>query len=148
LNKAFPQNAKQFARHFFRPYRAYFVIMLLINFFVAGYISLQPYVLKKLIDAATPWLGKSELIHATLLPAGLLVFLTIFNNLAWRLNNYITLKSLPNLKADIVDEASDYVHGNSFKFFQDNLSGAVSSKITDLARLLLFCCFVLAQKAV
>ena len=49
------------------------------------------------------------------------------------MNNYVHLKSLPDLKADIIDEASDYVHGHSFKFFQDNLSGAVTNRIVDLA---------------
>ena len=129
----FPNNVQQFIKRFFKPYRIYFVVMILINLFVAIYIAVQPYVLKKLIDAATPLLGKEALIQATLWPAGFLIALTIFNNLAWRLNNYVTLKSLPDLKADIIDEASDYVHGHSFKFFQDNLSGAISNRIVDLA---------------
>jgi ATP-binding cassette, subfamily B, bacterial len=129
----FPNTPWEFARHFFQPYRAYFVVMILINLSVATYISVQPYVLKKLLDAATPLLGNEALLRATLLPASLLIALTIFNNLAWRLNNYVTMKTSPALKADIIDQASDYVHGHSFKFFQDNLSGAISNRIVDLA---------------
>ena len=131
--EAFPNTLTLFIKHFFKPYRKFFIIMILINLFVALYIAVQPYVLKRLLDAATPLLGNTTLLQATLLPAILLITLTLFNNLAWRLNNYVSLKSLPNLKADIINQASDYVHNHSFKFFQDNLSGWISNKIADLA---------------
>lgn len=78
-------------------------------------------------------LGKDSLIKATLFLALVLITLTIINNIAWRLNNYVILKSVPKLKANIISKTSDYVHENSFKFFQDNLSGAISNKIIDLA---------------
>jgi len=133
MTVTFPSTLSQFVKHFFKPYRSFFTIMIIINVSAALFITIQPYVLKKLIDAATPYLGKEFLIQATLIPVGILISLTVLNNLAWRLNNYVHLKSLPDLKADIIDEASDYVHGHSFKFFQDNLSGAVTNKIVDLA---------------
>ena len=131
--ETFPNTLTAFIKHFFKPYRKFFIVMISINFFVALYIAVQPYVLKKLLDAATPLLGNTTLLQATFLPAILLITLTLFNNLAWRLNNYVSLKSLPNLKADIINQASAYVHNHSFKFFQDNLSGSISNKIADLA---------------
>jgi len=134
--QTFPKTIKSFIQYFFRPYRTYFIILALIIFFVACYSTIKPYVLKKLIDAATPCLlelkGKG-LMSATLLPSVFLISLTVLNNVAWRLNNYIFLKTMPNLKADIMRQASDYVHGHSFKFFQENLSGAISNRIIDLA---------------
>lgn len=129
----FPDNAIKFIRYFFRPYRLYFVILFLIIIFVALYGTVQSYVLKYIIDIATPLIGKNELIQATLIPVAILFSLTILNNLAWRLNNYVVLKTVPKLKSDIIGQTSDYVHGQSFKFFQDNLSGAVSNRILDLA---------------
>lgn len=107
--------------------------MISINILSALYITVQPYVLKKLIDAVPPFIGKPGFILATIIPASLLIFLTILNNVIWRVNNYVTLKSIPDLKADIIEGASDYVHHHSYKFFQDNLSGAVSNRIVDLA---------------
>jgi hypothetical protein len=44
-------------------------------------------------------LGKRSLIKATLLPASLLVLLSILNNLSWRLNNYVHLRSIPKLRS-------------------------------------------------
>ncbi len=129
----YPKSPREFISYFFKPYRVYFFILFFIILIVASYSTVQPYVLKKLIDAATPLLGKRALIGATILPALILIILTIVNNIAWRLNNYVILKSVPKLKSDIISQTSDYVHGHSFKFFQDNLSGAISNRIVDLA---------------
>ena len=131
--KEFPDTAQKFVKYFFAPYRTYFIILFFIILIVSLYSTVQPYVLKKIIDAAIPLLGKEGLIKATLFPALVLITLTIINNIAWRLNNYVILKSVPKLKANIISKTSDYVHENSFKFFQDNLSGAISNKIIDLA---------------
>lgn len=129
----FPTTASKFTQHFFKPYRKYFFILFFVILFVSAYSTVQPYILKKLIDAATPLLGQEGLIRATLPPALILITLTILNSLAWRINNYVIYKSVPQLKADIIAQTSDYVHGNSLKFFQDNLSGAISNRIIDLA---------------
>lgn len=131
--KAFPETAIKFFKYFFKPYRKYFIILFFIILIVSLYSTVQPYVLKRIIDAATPLLGKEDLINATLFPVLILIALTILNNFAWRLNNYVILKSLPKLKSDIIRQTSNYIHEHSFKFFQDNLSGAISNRITDLA---------------
>ncbi len=131
--KEFPETAQKFIGYFFNPYRIYFIALFFVILFVSLYSTLQPYVLKKIIDASIPLLGKEGLIKATLFPALILIALTIINNFAWRLNNYVILKSVPKLKSDIISQTSDYIHGNSFKFFQDNLSGAISNRIVDLA---------------
>lgn len=135
LNKQpkLPKDVHQFIKHFIHPYRIYYITMVFVVVCVSLITTLQPYVLKELLDTASQFLGKNNFIHAMLLPAGALIALAVFMNLAWRLNNYAFLQALPSLKADIIDEASDYVHHHSFKFFQDNLSGSVSNKISDLA---------------
>lgn len=129
----YPETTYTFVKHFFKPYRRYFFVLLFVIIFVGVYGTIQSYVLKYIIDVATPLIGQKELIQATIIPVLILFSLTIFNNLAWRLNNYITLKTIPNLKSDIISQTSDYVHGFSFKFFQDNLSGSISNRIIDLA---------------
>jgi ABC-type multidrug transport system fused ATPase/permease subunit len=101
MQVTFPNTIYKFIQYFFKPYRTFFVIMILINIFVAAYVTLEPYVIKKLIDAATPLLGKRSLIKATLLPASLLVLLSILNNLSWRLNNYRLLDKLTLLKGEV-----------------------------------------------
>lgn len=131
--REFPKTTQQFIKYFFKPYRIYFIILFFIILIISLYSTVQPYVLKRIIDTATPLLGKGSLIKATLFPVLILITLTIINNLAWRLNNYVILKSVPKLKADIISQTSNFVHGNSIKFFQNNLSGAISNRIIDLA---------------
>lgn len=131
--REFPETTQKFIKYFFKPYRIYFIILFFIILIVSLYSTVQPYVLKRIIDTATPLLGKGSLIKATLFPVLILIALTIINNVAWRLNNYVILKSVPKLKADIISQTSDFVHGNSIKFFQNNLSGAISNRIIDLA---------------
>lgn len=129
----FPKEIMPFVRHFFRPYRFYFFCMLLVVVLASLITTLHPYVLKKLLNAAAQFLGKPNFITATSLPVGILIVLYIVENLVWRLNNYAHLKILPALRADIIDETSNYIHHHSLRFFQDNLSGSVSNKISDLA---------------
>ncbi|MGD0465414.1 MAG: ABC transporter ATP-binding protein [Gammaproteobacteria bacterium] len=132
-NQPLPNTLITFIKHFFKSYRSYFVLMILVDVISILCIIIQPYIVKKLIDAATLFLGKETLIKVTLLPGGLLIALSISAHLVWRFNNYVCLKAIPTLKANIIDEVSGYVHKHSFKFFQDNLSGAVSNKIVDIA---------------
>lgn len=129
----FPKEIMQFMQHFFRPYRLYFVYMLLVVVLASLITTLHPYVLKKLLNTAARFMGESNFIIETSLPVGILIALYILENLLWRLNNYAHLKTLPALRADIVDETSSYIHHHSLKFFQDNLSGSLSNKISDLA---------------
>lgn len=129
----FPKNIHEFIQYFFRPYRVYFLLMVLVCIIASFGITLTPYVLKIFLDAATNLIGKEGFIEGVIIPVFLLIGIDILMNLTWRFNNYLYLKSLPRLKADIIDRASNYVHYHSYQFFQDNLSGAVANKILNLA---------------
>lgn len=133
MMEEFPKTVYEFIKLFFKPYRRYFIFLFLIIILVGLYGTVQSYVLKYIIDVASPLIGKPELLQAAIIPVVILFSLTILNNIAWRLNNYIILKTVPGLKSDIISQTSDYVHGHSFKFFQDNLSGSISNRILDLA---------------
>ncbi len=127
-----PNTTRLFVKHFFQPYRIYFFIMILTDIFIILYITIQPYIIKQLIDTAIPLFGNKTLIQATMLPASLLIAFIIFNFFAWCVNNYLSSKSVSPLKIDVTDEVSDYIHEHSFKFFQDNLSGTINNRIMDL----------------
>ncbi len=107
--------------------------MMISCFYYALHYTLLPYVLKVLIDRATHFLGHPEFIRACIIPAILLIVLSFARNSFSRIGDYTCLKVFPALKADIMRQAADYVSGNSFKFFQDNLSGSISNRIADLA---------------
>ena len=115
------------------PYRFYLSGMLSVGIYASLHNAIQPYVLKNLIDATTSSIGKENFISVSIVPASILIIMTIFINFIWRLYNYFNLKSLPLMKADIINLTTRHLRGQSYNFFQNNLSGSVSAKVGDLA---------------
>lgn len=131
-NYTFPSTLDLFIKQFLKPYRLYIVLVMLIDIFVAFYVPIQSYIIKEFIDASIPVFGNAGLIKAVLLPAVFLFTFTLLNLLTWRFNNFLNLKYLPVLKADIIDAASNCIRRHAFRFFQNNFSGAISNRIIDL----------------
>ena len=126
-----PQNFRSFFLKMATPYRWWFFAMLLVGIYSSIHSVLQPYVLKILLDAAAHTENK-KFLDVCLKPALFLIILGFIITFIWRFYNYIVLRSLPNLKADIIAETTSYLRGQSYVFFQDNLSGSLSAKISDL----------------
>jgi len=55
-------------------------------------------------------------------------------NILWRLYDYLYLKAMPLIKADVTEQLYDYVQHHSHSFFQKNLAGDLTSRITEGAR--------------
>jgi len=125
-------NFKKFILEIAAPYRWYFVGLLLIGIYSALHGAIQPYVLKILLDDAVASINTPEFIQSCIVPAILLVGMGLVITYVWRLYNYLTLKSLPNIKADIIKLTTEHLRGHSFEYFQNHLSGGLSAKISDL----------------
>ncbi|HAT1881541.1 TPA: ABC transporter ATP-binding protein [Legionella pneumophila] len=127
-----PQNFRSFFFEMATPYRWWFFAMLLVGIYSAIHNVLQPYVLKILLDAVAH-AEKKQFLDVSLKPALLLIILGFVITFIWRLYNYIVLRSLPKIKADIIAATTAYLRDQSYVFFQDHLSGSISAKISDLA---------------
>ena len=114
------------------PYRWWFFAMLMVGIYSSIHSVLQPYVLKILLDAVAHTENK-KFLAVCWKPALLLIILGFVITCAWRFYNYIVLQSLPKMKADIIAATTTYLRGQSYVFFQDQLSGSLSAKISDLA---------------
>ena len=55
-------------------------------------------------------------------------------NILWRAYDYIYLKTLPKVKAQVIDELYSYIQYQGHEFFQNNLAGDVTSLITEASR--------------
>ena len=55
-------------------------------------------------------------------------------NLIWRLYDYAYLKIMPKIKAQIIDEIYNYIQFHSHEYFQKNLAGDISNRITEASR--------------
>lgn len=105
--------------------------MLFVGVYSSVHSVLQPYVLKILLDSAAKATA-GQFLASCMVPGVLLISLGFVITLIWRFYNYIVLKSLPKMKADIIKITTAHLRDQSFGFFQDNLSGSISAKISAL----------------
>lgn len=54
-------------------------------------------------------------------------------NIVWRIYDYVYLKVMPLIKAQVVDEFYDYIQYHSHEFFQAHLAGELSNRVTEAA---------------
>jgi len=128
------ESNKNFWPFFFKmakPYRWWFIAMLFVGTYSSVHSVVQPYVLKVLLDGIAQPQNKS-FIELSLKPTLLLILLGFVITVVWRFYNFVVLKSLPRIKADIVAITTEHLRDQSYAFFQDELSGDISAKISDL----------------
>ena len=70
--------------------------------------------------------------HSVLLPIALFLGIQLALDLAWRISNIAEWKSEPYVRRSILLQSYDYVQHHSYSFFQDNHTGAISSKLKAL----------------
>ena len=114
-----------------KPYRWWFFGFAFVGVYSAIHSVVEPYVLKVILDRVTNTSNRS-FISDCLPPSLLLITLGFLITVVWRFYNFIGLKSLPKIKADIVTLATGHLRHQSYAFFQDRLSGDISAKISDL----------------
>ncbi|HGC5765779.1 TPA: ABC transporter ATP-binding protein, partial [Legionella pneumophila] len=95
------------------PYRWWFLAMSMVGIYSAIHSVIQPYVLKVILDRVTTS-GANSFVSKCLPPALLLIILGFLITLLWRFYNYLVLKSLPRIKADIVTIATEHLRNQSY----------------------------------
>ncbi|MDN3030776.1 MAG: ABC transporter ATP-binding protein [Candidatus Tisiphia sp.] len=55
-------------------------------------------------------------------------------NVIWRVYDYVYLKTIPYIKGQILDEMYNYTQHHNHKFFQENLAGYITNRITEASR--------------
>ncbi len=131
-----PKTLIAFLWHFIRPYYVTFIGMLIAVFLYAILTSLNPYLMKLIIDDVVAYQhgAKESLLSVVLMPAILFVLLYQAMDFSWALFDYFKLKTLPKVRADIVNTMFAYLQQHSYSYFQKNFTGSLSNKIADMAR--------------
>ena len=97
----------------------------------AAFIPVNQYATKLIIDVITQ---NSDFSYAQIfLPILIFIIAGISIEVSWRLANFADYKSLPQFHANIINDIYAYVTNHEYRFFQDNLSGTISSKIKEIA---------------
>lgn len=121
-----------FIWHFSKRYRWHVAGLFIIGLVWAAYFSLNPMMIKLIIDAVAD--HPQDLIAHALGPIlgffgmGLLLISisTVYD--------YLILKLFPRFRSDIIEETHMYLQQHSYNFFQTNLAGTLSNKISDLSK--------------
>lgn len=118
--------------HMLRPYKLGIFIMLLTGIVWAGNMSLQPYILKIILDRISE-VPSCEMGNSLFMPACSYVCASLVLMSLHRLYGYfISIKMLPTLRTNLGSHAFDRLTDQSNKFYQNNFAGSLANKIGDL----------------
>ncbi|MBT4963535.1 MAG: ABC transporter ATP-binding protein [Francisellaceae bacterium] len=113
------------------PYKIWFYCMVGIGIYASIHSVLHPYFIKSLLDSATSS-NANNFLQNSIVPGSVLIGISFVINFMWRFYNYVVLKSIPKMKADIIRVSTKHLRGQSFQFFQNELSGSLGTKVNDL----------------
>lgn len=121
-----------FIWHFLTPFR---LIALLFVFLaiLAGFWGPFNNILIKQIINVLPSVKTGGSTSLMWLAALIVLNFIVFDNVTWRSIAYINYRFQPVIKNQIISGMLNFVLENSYQFFQDSLSGRISSQITTLA---------------
>lgn len=127
------QTLSQFVWHYLKHKKRYLLCFALVALVWAIDISLNPYLLKVIVDKAVLFSKQQTIqIKSIIWPASLYVGMTVVVNLNFRLYEYCNLRLYPSLKASIERDLLRDLFDHSYTFFHNTFSGALTKKITDL----------------
>lgn len=123
---------------FFRilaPKKLWFVALFLLMTGIASIPSIDSYLIKKILDfvEATED-GDKNFAHNILIWGILYAMWWESINVMWRLYDYLYLKSMPETKAYVISKFFSHVQHHSSNFFQKNLAGFITNKISEASR--------------
>ncbi|WP_375330093.1 ABC transporter ATP-binding protein [Candidatus Tisiphia endosymbiont of Nemotelus uliginosus] len=113
--------------HHIKPYKWFYMVMLLAPTVSSFYPSANYYAIKLFLDTIA---GQENLTYQlVLLPIVIFMSAQVMLDLVWRISNIAEWKAAPYVRRSILLQSYDYVQHHSYPFFQENFTGAISSKI-------------------
>lgn len=110
-----------------KPYKWYYVVMLIAPIVSSFYPFAYNYSIKLVLDTMV----SEETITYARLTIPIILFLSaqFMLDLVWRISSIAEWKAEPYVRRSILLKSYDYVQHHSYQFFQDNFTGAISSKL-------------------
>jgi ATP-binding cassette subfamily B protein len=110
-----------------KPYRWFYIVMLIPPVLSSLYPFLYNYSIKLLLDIVA---GQQHPSYSQLLfPVSLFLGTKLGLELVWRINHMASWKSLPYVRRSLWLQIYDYVQHHSYKYFQNNFTGSITGKI-------------------
>lgn len=112
-----------------KPYPWQVASLILVACYWAMHLSLQPYLIKVIIDKV----NTDPSFHSLLWPIVFYIIISLAFTLNFRFYDYVCLKFYPKFKAKIIDDATETISHHSYRFFQNQFSGSLSDKVKNLS---------------
>ncbi|WP_419419769.1 ABC transporter ATP-binding protein [Legionella sp. D16C41] len=133
MNNSKYQSVTQFILNILKPHKSYLFIFAFVALFWAITNTLQPYVLKIIIDKAVGFQGDKVTVFTAIEPYILLyIFLWIILCVNMRLLDWAKLRLFPTLRQDAMSKMFAYLNQHSHHYFQNNFAGSLINKIVDM----------------
>mgnify|MGYP000558945883 CR=1 FL=1 len=133
MNHPLPKTLFSFILHFLRPYKLIAFVFVFVSILAGFWGPFNNILIKYIINILSQIEASHDLSLLTW-PSMLIVLnFIVFDNITWRTIGYINYKFQPVLKNKIISAMMDCIFSNSHQFFQNNLSGRISSQIIILA---------------
>ena len=113
-----------------KPYKWFYAVMLLAPIVSSFHYVVYNYAVKLFLDAMTE--DRIFTYQGIMTPIFLFLSTQVALAIIWRVSNVAEWKSEPYVRRSIVLQSYDYVQHHSYTFFQNNFTGAISSKIKGL----------------
>lgn len=115
-----------------RPFKFAVGVMFLTSIFWSVNMSLQPYILKIILDRISK-ITSSEIAESLFMPACAYICASLAMMTFHRLYGYfVDIKMIPTLRTNLGSHAFGRLTDQSNKFYQNNFAGSLASKIGDL----------------
>ena len=132
--KELPKTLPTFIWHFMQRQRVAWITMMMLPIAWAVEVNVFPYITKMIIDILVDHEGtKSDIFNELALPFYIGVSFWVLLIIAYRVNDILVMKTVPNLQANIRMTTTEYVSNHSHQYFSDHFAGSISNKISDLS---------------
>lgn len=119
-------SAFRFVCQLLAPYKGWYIFVLWAPIAHAIHPLLYNYVIKLVVDGIA---DKSVLEFSFSNPILCFAYLEFFKEISWRLHNLASWRFMPYMYKTALERVFGYVINHSYRFFQDNLSGSITSKV-------------------
>ncbi|MEE3003067.1 MAG: ABC transporter ATP-binding protein [Pseudomonadota bacterium] len=114
-----------------KPNRKLLIYIFAIGCYSTFHSIIEPYAFKILIDSVSTNIT-SKTPKEINTPVVIIISMSFFILIAWRSRNYVSAKFFPLLKGEILSITLKNLKNKPYSFFQNNLTGELSTKVNDL----------------
>lgn len=111
-----------------KPYKWYYLVMLAAPIISSFYPFAYNYAIKLIIDAMANTANNFD-YHVIMQPIMIFLGAQLTLDIVWRISEVAEWRSESYVRGSILLQGYNYVQNHSYAFFQDNFTGAISSKL-------------------